>query len=192
MINILIADQSYIIGSGFYAFLDQFDQISQIKVVDNSSDCLEAIESLLPKIILINTSMLSQEVENKVDELLTKDTHVLYLFNSALPTEAPRNQISLLHSKAEIFDRIQEVLNKVKSVQSSDSETQELSPREKLILKCVALGLTNKEIGEKEFISTHTVISHRKNITRKLGIKTVSGLTVYAIINNIIHMNDIN
>ena len=70
-------------------------------------------------------------------------------------------------------------------------ETEELTPREKLILKHVALGYTNKEIATKLFISTHTVISHRKNITRKLDIKTVSGLTVYSLINGIIKMEDI-
>ena len=58
-------------------------------------------------------------------------------------------------------------------------------------MACVARGLTNKEIAEDLFISTHTVITHRKNIVRKLGIKTVSGLTVYAILNKIIDMTDL-
>ena len=49
-----------------------------------------------------------------------------------------------------------------------------------------------KEIGEKLFISIHTVTTHRKNITQKLGIKTVSGLTVYAILNGIINLEEIS
>jgi DNA-binding CsgD family transcriptional regulator len=65
------------------------------------------------------------------------------------------------------------------------SESQ-LSEREIEILKLIALGYTNKEIGDKLFISIHTVITHRKNITSKLGIKTIAGLTVYAILNKII------
>jgi len=51
--------------------------------------------------------------------------------------------------------------------------------------------LTSKEIAEKLFLSAHTVITHRKNITTKLGIKTISGLTVYAILNNIISIGDL-
>jgi DNA-binding NarL/FixJ family response regulator len=62
----------------------------------------------------------------------------------------------------------------------------ELSEREKEILISIANGLTNKEIADKHFISVHTVVSHRKNITRKIGIKTVSGLTIYAVLNNLI------
>lgn len=66
-----------------------------------------------------------------------------------------------------------------------------LSDREKEILISAAIGLTNKEIAEKHNISVHTVISHRKNISRKIGIKSVSGLTIYAIFNNLISESDI-
>lgn len=68
-------------------------------------------------------------------------------------------------------------------------EGGELSAREKEILVSVAKGMLNKEIADQYNISIYTVISHRKNITRKTGIKTVAGLTVYAILNNLIDMN---
>lgn len=68
---------------------------------------------------------------------------------------------------------------------------EELSEREKEILVCVAHGMLNKEIADQNNISIHTVISHRKNITRKTGIKTVAGLTVYAILNGLIDVNSI-
>ncbi len=66
-----------------------------------------------------------------------------------------------------------------------------LSNRETEILKLVALGRINKEIADILHISTHTVISHRKNITEKLGIKTIPGLTLYAFLNGIIDGGDI-
>ena len=50
----------------------------------------------------------------------------------------------------------------------------------------VQQGLLNKEIAAKYNISIRTVITHRKNIARKTGIKTIAGLTAYAILNNII------
>ena len=66
-----------------------------------------------------------------------------------------------------------------------------LSHREKEILVCVAKGMLNKEIADEMTISIHTVITHRKNITRKTGIKTVAGLTVYALLNNLIDINSV-
>ena len=60
-----------------------------------------------------------------------------------------------------------------------------LSKRETGVLRMVATGYSNKEISSKLFVSIHTVISHRKNITEKLGIKTISGLSLYAFLNEI-------
>lgn len=72
---------------------------------------------------------------------------------------------------------------------SSDGE--ELSSREKEILVCVAKGMLNKEIADKLCLSIYTVITHRKNITRKLGIKTVAGLTLYALLNGLIDSSSV-
>lgn len=73
----------------------------------------------------------------------------------------------------------------------TESDEGELSQREKEILSSIARGLLNKEIADERNISINTVITHRKNITRKTGIKTVAGLTVYAILNNLIDINSI-
>lgn len=66
-----------------------------------------------------------------------------------------------------------------------------LSSREIEVLKLVAMGHINKHIADVLSISLHTVISHRKNITGKLGIKTVSGLTMYAVLNGLVSSRDI-
>jgi len=66
------------------------------------------------------------------------------------------------------------------------AESHELSDRERDVLILVAKGHTNKEIASELNISPHTVISHRKNIVHKTGIRSVAGLTVYAVLNNLI------
>ena len=66
------------------------------------------------------------------------------------------------------------------------SESHELSDRERDVLILVARGFTNKEIASELNISPHTVISHRKNIVHKTGIRSVAGLTVYAVLNKLI------
>ena len=62
-----------------------------------------------------------------------------------------------------------------------------LSMREIDVLRLVASGLSNKEIADALCISVNTVLTHRKNISAKLGIKSVSGLSLYAMMNGIIH-----
>ncbi len=73
----------------------------------------------------------------------------------------------------------------------SSIEQEELSEREKELVCCVVQGLTNKEIAAKLFISINTVITHRKNISRKLNIHSAAGLTIYAIVNNLVSLDDI-
>ena len=103
----------------------------------------------------------------------------------------PDNSITLDdegHVICEVVKRNWEEVNPRTNGQNSEDLTQ----RERDVLELVALGHSNKEIADKLHISTHTVISHRKNITEKLGIKSISGLTVYAILNHIIDTTNIN
>lgn len=76
------------------------------------------------------------------------------------------------------------------SVQTDKAE-HELSAREIEVLILITKGLINKEIADKLNISLTTVITHRKNITEKLGIKSVSGLTIYAVMNGYIEADRI-
>ena len=70
-------------------------------------------------------------------------------------------------------------------------ESEELSDRERDVLIQVVRGLSNKEIADVLCISQHTVVSHRKHITRKLNIHSTAGLTVYAIVNKLVDLNSL-
>ncbi len=78
-----------------------------------------------------------------------------------------------------------------KHPQAEAMNAHDLSAREIEVLVLITKGLINKEIAEKLNISLTTVISHRKNITEKLGIKSVSGLTIYAVMNGYIEADSI-
>ena len=73
-----------------------------------------------------------------------------------------------------------------------DMPQEELSEREKDVLREVVNGLSNKEIADVLCISVHTVISHRKNISRKLNIHSPAGLTIYAIVNNLVDISKLS
>ena len=90
-----------------------------------------------------------------------------------------------------IPQKIIRIIETIQPKTDQSAENVELSDREKDILIALAQGLTNKEIADKLNISTHTVISHRKNIVRKTGIKTISGLTLYALFNNLVSQDEL-
>lgn len=69
--------------------------------------------------------------------------------------------------------------------------TEQLSNREKEIVACIAKGMTTKEIAESLFLSTHTVNTHRRNICSKLQIHSPAGLTIYAIVNKLVRIDQI-
>lgn len=74
--------------------------------------------------------------------------------------------------------------------ENEDEET--LTERERQIVACVVRGLTNREVAEQLFISINTVLTHRRNISRKLDIHSVSGLTIYAIVNGIVQIDEVS
>jgi DNA-binding NarL/FixJ family response regulator len=94
-----------------------------------------------------------------------------------------------------ITDTEDVILAKLRNKQQKDNDVsscEKLTDREKSVLKLLIKGLSNKEVAEKLTISPHTVITHRKNIVEKTGIRSLSGLAIYAILNNITDIDEIN
>ncbi len=73
----------------------------------------------------------------------------------------------------------------------TDSLLDSLSEREKDIIKCVARGLSNKEIADELCLSVHTITTHRRNLSAKLGIHSPAGLTIFAILHHLVEIKDI-
>lgn len=92
---------------------------------------------------------------------------------------------------AAIVRKIREAATDSRQEESRPEEGGILSAREKEVLAEVSKGLTNKEIADKLSISVFTVTTHRKNISQKLGIHSIAGLTVYAVMNRIISVDQL-
>ena len=90
--------------------------------------------------------------------------------------------IRLLEQKV----RTQDASARISQLINTGHPTESLSDREKEIIVCLVQGLINKEIADRLCISIHTVVTHRRNIARKLQIRSLAGLTLYAIANNLI------
>lgn len=190
--------QNYLLGLGIEQFLKNDVGISSILRFSSFSEFENTIQQLSDSIVIIEDELFDLYktfiVENpnifansKV-VFIKKDKQTL-LANYELVDSI----IECTFEKAELLDVINGLLKQFPSKDTSiKSEKRELSDREKTIVKLVALGKTANEIAEELYLSSHTVITHRKNISKKLGIKTVSGLTVYAILNNIVSFEEIN
>lgn len=74
------------------------------------------------------------------------------------------------------------------TMRCKEKGNETLSKREMEIIREIAMGLSNKEIADKLCLSTHTIMSHRKNIARKLDIHSTAGLTIYAVVNGVVEV----
>jgi regulator of cell morphogenesis and NO signaling len=89
--------------------------------------------------------------------------------------------------QSDVARNISDIVFKAGSGQSSDS----LSDREKDVIVALVQGMSNKEIADHLCISVNTVITHRRNIARKLQIHSPAGLTIYAIVNNLVDISSV-
>ncbi|MDR0795276.1 MAG: LuxR C-terminal-related transcriptional regulator [Tannerella sp.] len=105
------------------------------------------------------------------------------------PALSPQPVLIANRQQEEIIEQLRVVFND--RLSTSPKTAKVLSVREQDVLRLVVKGMINKEIAEKLYISLNTVLTHRKNITSKLGIKTVPGLTFYAIMHGLIPGNEI-
>ncbi|MCF8381060.1 MAG: LuxR C-terminal-related transcriptional regulator [Bacteroidales bacterium] len=195
-LQFIVAEKSYLVRKGMVSIINRIEGAVVIKEMDNLDNINSEILTLNPDFLLVNPNLIpksedhrnfhiNMDLSEKVIAILTVSPYR----KGMLPVF--REIIDLQDSKEVIYQKLKSIINPALRESPGSFISNELSEREKTILAYVAKGMTNKEIAEILFLSTHTVITHRKNITSKLGIKTISGLTIYAILNNLIKMEDV-
>lgn len=193
--KIVIAEPSVIIRCGLEKMISD---LTDYEVVAQSGD-LQSLSARLriicPDVLIVNPQLFDFS-KRKVIRALFEDlpnTKIVALVSAYFDSQLLRQ----FHGVLEINDDLQRVrftLNQVvaqNSPEESETDSAALSDREKEVLVCLAKGQRNSEIADFLKISVHTVITHRKNIVKKTGIKSVAALTVYAILNNLIEEKDI-
>ena len=184
--KVLIIEPSAIVGAGIRTLLDGFSEFRALdaETTGDPATCFERVATTGPDLVLINP------IRNAFPML--QDVPIIALCHGAVDDELLHEfdgVINLYDSPGRVHHKLRQALEQTRT--TAQPEGYELSEREREILVAVARGLTNREIADQYFISIHTVISHRKNITRKTGIKTIAGLTVYALLNNMISEADL-
>ena len=195
VIKIIIAESSPIISGGLSSFFNDMNQIAVASIVDNIDDLQDKIIMHNPDVLIINPMMLGCMLNTFVKQMTQNHPNINRV--ALVTSYVDKNILKNFKEVIELNDNKQKVINKILNLQNNNEETSaqnesvDLSNREVDVLVCVAKGMTNKDISDMLNISVHTVITHRKNIVKKTGIKSVSGLTVYALLNNLVEESEI-
>jgi len=188
-INIAILEPSDIINEGFTNILlknECYFFVFRVYSLDELS-LLCSKEQI--NIVVVNPQLIINK-SHEFTRLRRSYNHINWI---ALVYSIYDNELlSRFQSTISITDSFEIVSNKISQTivrnTSSDATQEELSEREIEVLMQLINGLSNKEIADKLNISIHTVISHRKNIIEKTGIKSLPGLTIYAISKKIMQL----
>ena len=195
MTKIAIAEPSIMLRIGLEQLLRELPDAEVVFSTDNLGSLYARINALRPDILIVNPLLYDYTkratIRAEFDNL--PNLRLVGLVTSYIESQHQRQFAGIIELNDD-FQRIKSTLNQVTNSLQSDGDepdTDPLSDREKEVLVCLSKGLKNNEIADTLNISVHTVITHRKNIVRKTGIKSVAALTVYAILNNLIEEKDI-
>lgn len=188
--KIILIEPSEIVAAGIASIIAKQPEFSLVQTLSNT-DYYNAANSDID-IIIINPAVIDYNERLDIRASLSSTTAALVALTHSSYEEKVLRQYDECIG---IYDNAARIIQKLKSAveenaQNPKSDLNELSARERDILTAVAKGLTNKEIADEFNISIYTVISHRRNISQKLGINSIPGLTVYAIMNKLIDISD--
>ncbi|MBR4147390.1 MAG: response regulator transcription factor [Bacteroidales bacterium] len=188
--RVLICEPSEIISIGLTEIIQKLIGFDVVSRLDTTEHLNERILTSDINVLILNPSLLGYSERSLIPQLTKDHPHLTVI--ALVTTLMDPSWLKSYHGVIEINDSRLSITNKLNEIvqhsekQDKTNDDVELSKREIDVLVAVAKGMMNKEIADKMNISIHTVISHRKNITKKTGIKSVAGLTVYAMINGLI------
>lgn len=194
LVHIAVADTSVIVRSGLMAVLKRLPDMA-VQPVEVAS--MEALHNCMvghpPEVLIVNPAFGGWF---NADGFKSAYPQSGVKCVSLISTVTDGSLLKGYDDSIALYDDIETVGTKLAALMRMDESTGEaeqdtLSQREKEIIGCVARGLTNKETAEKLFLSIHTVITHRRNIARKLQIHSPAGLTIYAIVNKLVELSEV-
>lgn len=192
--QVLIVERSRIVMEGLMVILRSRHISQNIACADIVDDCSLVLRGKAPDLVIINVELSGDNIE-RLKQKHKYNSNVFFV--GMVSHYCHKDKLEQFDDVIYVTDSQDSICNKLKSlykqrnVQEDVSTNGKLTDREKEVLKLLIQGMSNKEVAEKLAISPHTVITHRKNIIEKTGIRSLAGLAVYAILNNISDMDDI-
>ncbi len=188
---VIIASDKYLLRLGIKTMISVVGMDPQIKEVDGFNELVELASEFKGSFVIFERDFVPEPFDENYELLVSGYNNSRIMCIADSERDFGNNAILIeTDTQKKIFNKFYNFFNEPFS-ENGDKTEDVLSQREYDVLQKVAMGYSNKEIAEQLFISINTVICHRKNITNKLGIKTISGLTVYAILNGIIKPDEV-
>lgn len=191
--HIAIIETSQIIYEGLHAALFNSHAECKITRVDSLEELVKAMTAEKIEIVIINP----QHIQNRLKEVKKIRKQFPAVLFIGIVTTLLEKEIQMAYNATySIYDATEQIISglcrMVEHTHTTErsNEDETLSERETEVLILLLKGYANKEIGESLNISIHTVVTHRKNITLKTGIRSQSGLTIYAISKKIVSIDD--
>jgi len=195
ILPVIVATPSVFIRNGLVNFLRSMGIEGPIREVSSPDKILPVVRKTPHVVLFISYSWFLAHIDKLSDKPMGKSTNKVVVLSdgteSCPPAMGADEVIAFDDSEKSLMRKLRRVFALKDIPERQLAVSDEISEREKEVLRLVALGYTNTEIGRILFISTHTVITHRKNLSAKLGIKTIAGLTIYAFINRIVTAGEI-
>lgn len=195
-LNILVAESSVIVRSGLVAILKRIPSLNAHLTEVASMETLQNyLHMHKPDVIVINPMFGGWFDLPAFRSEHAKLAGVKYI--AIVWSMIDGNILKEYDDSFSICDDVEAITGKLDALLRDDEEEEHgsgqemLSQREKEIITCIVKGMTNKAIADKLYLSIHTVITHRRNIARKLQIHSPAGLTIYAIVNKLVELQDI-
>lgn len=187
--KILLMEKSPIVAQGLTTLLNEGTSFEVAAVADSLDRIAERLIVVKPDLIVLNPQLVDYSKRHSFRALFQDSPQVpivalIYSYFDQQWLRSFNGIIEITDDRKKIESHLTEVLQ-ADNAPSDGPDLYELSEREREVLIELANGLSNKEIATKLHISVHTAITHRKNIVKKTGIKSVAGLTVYAMLNNL-------
>ena len=194
-LKIVVAETSVIVRSGLTAVLKRIPNLNAHPIEVSSPETLQNYIHLhTPDIVIINPTF-GGWFDLQAFKTENGKSGIKYI--ALVCSVIDNNALKEYDESIAICDDIDIITTKVNHLlhteeeEEKDNEQETLSQREKEIITCVVKGMTNKAIADKLYLSIHTVITHRRNITEKLGTRSVSALTIYAVTHGIADIESI-
>ncbi|MBQ7550573.1 MAG: response regulator transcription factor [Bacteroidales bacterium] len=194
-IRILLIESSPIVVQGLQALIQSGGRMEVVAVAHSLERIQERLVLNNPDVVILNPLLLDYSKRLIFRSLFQDKPNmpILALVYSYFDKQwlgSFDGVIEIEDDRFHLEKKIEEVVSAANG-RNDNLEVYELSDREREVLIELAKGLMNKEIAAKLHISIHTVVTHRKNIVRKTGIKSAAGLAVYALLNNLLEERDL-